>query len=153
MTRKTCAKAWATTARPRIATVNQTRSPIMNPAEYATAPCAPRPITRATIAMMPGPGEAAATSSAEAKTMSAVRSMVANPEVYCASLAERSSAQQHSTDHRGLERSALPVMGMRDRDRKGVGRILGLRIGLGEQHADHHADLRLLGMARPNDGL
>src|SRR5437868_3575029 len=99
-------------------------------------------MTRATIAIMPGPGEAAATSSAVAKTMSAVRSIFAVPKCF-ASLAERTPAQQHSAHHRGLERGALPVMGMRDRDRKSVGRVLGFRVRLGQQHADHHADLRL----------
>ena len=32
-----------------------------------------------------------------------------------------------------------------------IGGILGLRIGLRQQHADHHPDLRLLGVARADD--
>src|SRR5258707_60813 len=47
MTRNTCAKAWATTARPRMATDSQTRSPMTKPAQYAAGPRRPRPVTRA----------------------------------------------------------------------------------------------------------
>src|ERR1700730_2825313 len=103
-------------------------------------------MTRATTAMMPGPGKAAATSSAVAKTMSAVRSMIVNPgNVTRHSNRARGRSTVCSAYHRSLERCALPVMVMRDRDRKGIGCILGLRVGLGQQHTDHHTDLRLLG--------
>lgn len=56
----------ASTARPPIARVGQTMSPSARPTPNATAPRAPPPSTRATIAAMPGPGDAAATSSAVA---------------------------------------------------------------------------------------
>ena len=49
--------------------------------------------------------------------------------------------------------TALPVMRMRHRDRERVGGVLRLRIGLRQQHADHQADLRLLGVAGADDGL
>ena len=44
-------------------------------------------------------------------------------------------------------------MRMRHRDGERVGGVLGFRIGLRQQHADHQADLRLLGVARADDGL
>ncbi len=75
MTRKTSWKVCATTARPRIATASQTRSPRTRPAANTDAPCGPRPITRATNAAMPGPGEAAATSNVPANRKRCARSI------------------------------------------------------------------------------
>ena len=37
---------------------------------------------------------------------------------------------------------ALAMMRMGDRDGERVGGVVALRIGLRQQHADHHADLR-----------
>src|SRR6266700_6126123 len=54
---------------------------------------------------------------------------------------------------RYLEYDAAAMMGMAHRDRERVGRIFRLRIGLRQQHADHHADLRLLAVAGADDGL
>ncbi len=44
-------------------------------------------------------------------------------------------------------------MGMGDCDGKSVGCIVGARICLGQQHPDHHADLRLLAVAGADDGF
>ena len=76
MTRKTPWKVCATTARPRTANVSHTTSPSATPAVKAMAPFMPPPSTRATMAAMPGPGEAAATNSAPVKTRSEVRSIM-----------------------------------------------------------------------------
>ena len=68
MTRNTSWKAWARAARPRIAKVSQTTSPKATPVLKATAPLVPRPRTRATMAAMPGPGDAAAMKSGVEKS-------------------------------------------------------------------------------------
>jgi len=44
-------------------------------------------------------------------------------------------------------------MGMGDGDRQRVGGIMARWSGLGQQHAEHHADLRLVAMAGADDGL
>src|SRR5262249_48672370 len=45
------------------------------------------------------------------------------------------------------------MMRMRHCDRERIGGIVRLRIGLGQEHLDHHADLHLLAVAGPNDRL
>ena len=45
------------------------------------------------------------------------------------------------------------MMRVADRDGQRVGGVLALRIGLRQQHADHHADLRLLAVAGADHGL
>src|SRR5262245_47552080 len=52
-----------------------------------------------------------------------------------------------------LEYRAAAMMRVAHRDRQRVGGVLGLRRGLRQQHADHHADLRLLAVAGADDGL
>jgi hypothetical protein len=47
----------------------------------------------------------------------------------------------------------VPVVRMGHRDGERIGRVMGARIGLGQEHADHHADLCLLAVAGPDDGL
>jgi hypothetical protein len=44
-------------------------------------------------------------------------------------------------------------MRVSDRDRERVGGVVGFRRGLGQEHAEHHADLRLVAMAGADDGL
>ena len=59
-------------------------------------------------------------------------------------------------DHRAtaiLRCQALAMMRMRDGDRQRVGGVRALRIGLRQQHAEHHPDLVLVGMARADHGL
>ena len=58
-------------------------------------------------------------------------------------------------DHRAATFSSAlgAMMRMRHRDGERVGGVLGLRIGLRQQHADHQADLRLLGVAGADDRL
>ena len=51
------------------------------------------------------------------------------------------------------EQHALPVVRVRDRDGERVGGVIGGRIGLGQQHADHHPDLRLVAVADADDAL
>src|ERR1700745_4508914 len=48
---------------------------------------------------------------------------------------------------RYLEYDAAAMMRLAHRDRERVGRIFRLRIGLRQEHADHHADLSLLAVA------
>ena len=66
---------------------------------------------------------------------------------------ERLPARPWPSARRHLEHGALAMMRMAHRDRERVGGVLGLRIGLRQQHADHHADLRLLAVAGADDGL
>ena len=58
-------------------------------------------------------------------------------------------------DHRAATFSddALPVMRVRHRDGERVGGIVGSRVGLRQQHADHHAHLRLVAVAGADDAL
>ena len=44
-------------------------------------------------------------------------------------------------------------MRVRDRDGERIGGIVRGRIGLGQQHADHHAHLRLVAVAGADDRL
>src|SRR5262245_20078694 len=78
-------------ARPSTAIVSHTTSPTASPAVKAAAPFRPRPSTRATMAAMPGPGEAAATNRVAAKISRAAGSMSASP---------RSSLRHQRTRHR-----------------------------------------------------
>src|SRR5262245_11605909 len=164
MTRKTSWKVCATTARPRIATASQTRSPRIRPAANEVAPSGPLPTTCATSAAMPGPGDAAATSKVPAKRTSAARSIsdiLERTKPQCsqpgtpATVTARNHhpARRAASARRDLEHGGLTMMGVTDRNRERVRRVLGLRIGLRQQHADHHADLALLAVAGAHDGL
>jgi hypothetical protein len=78
MSRNTPWKVCARAASPRIAKDSQTTSPKATPMLNATAPFGPRPRTRATMAAMPGPGEAAAMKRAEEKSRRPAGSMIFN---------------------------------------------------------------------------
>ena len=58
-----------------------------------------------------------------------------------------------AADRAPLSSNALPVMRMRHRDGQRIGGIIGRRIGLGQQHADHHAHLRLVAVAGADDAF
>ena len=51
------------------------------------------------------------------------------------------------------QRGALAVMRVPHRDRERVGGVVGRRIGLGQQHAQHQPDLLLLAVTGADDGL
>ena len=55
--------------------------------------------------------------------------------------------------HLHLQHDAGAVMRVGDRDGERVGGVLGLRLGLRQQHADHHAHLRLLAVAGADNAL
>src|SRR5262249_12006652 len=73
------------------------------------------------------------------------RSQTNKPATYATGRRQQPPAAQSPRRH--LEHGAAAMMRVAHRDRERVGRILGLRIGLRQQHADHHADLRLLAVA------
>ena len=76
MTAKIISKLLATNDRPSTATASQVMSPSTMPPMKAGTPAVPRPITRARMAAIAGPGEAAATRMAKAKIVSAVSVIV-----------------------------------------------------------------------------
>src|SRR5262249_15606308 len=147
MTMKSAWKACATTARPSTATASQTRSPRIRPAAKGTARAGPVAITRATSAATPGPGEAAATSKVAANSNRAADSISTTPRHAMIGTGTRGLAQ------RELEPRALAMVGVRHRDRQRIGGIVALRVGLRQQHADHHPNLCLLAVAGADNGL
>src|SRR5262245_16539171 len=146
MTRKTSWNVCATTASPRIATASQTRSPRMRPPAKATAPSGPRPITRATSAAIPGPGDAAATSKVLPNRTSAARFMRDTP--YKSTKAKTGPSARRHFEHR-----TLTMVCMAHGNRQRIGGVVRARIGLRQQHPDHHANLRLLAVTDADDRL
>src|SRR3954462_13733670 len=165
MTRKTSWKVCATTARPRIATASNTRSPRMRPAATAPAPRAPLPTTRATRAATPGPGDAAASSNVLANRTSAATSMAdilerTRPQSNHRSPTATATAEINALSGQPDAIKAPPPSAPRSGDDahgtpqwRGHRRHRRMRIRLRQQHADHHADLRLLAVTGAHDGL
>src|ERR1700691_3672993 len=115
-----------------MAAASQSKSPRMSPAINGTTPVRPLPMTRATNATTPGPGETAPTSSAPVKIKRPVISMKASRTKYGMSC-QADGGDRSYLDHPQSQRGALAVMGMGDRDRERVGGIRGFRVGLGQQ--------------------
>src|SRR3954451_3094984 len=141
----------AMTARPSTAAASQIKSPRMRPARNGTMPESPPPMTRATRATMPGPGEAAATSSAPVKIRRAVRSIIRSRMSGVPAARQQAGnafvPPPSSADHLQPQRGAAAVMGVGDGDRQRVGGVGRFRLGLWQQDFQHHGDLVLVGMA------
>src|SRR5208282_136264 len=58
-----------------------------------------------------------------------------------------------ASSDRHLENDALPMVRVRHRDGERIGGVIRGRFGLRQQHADHHADLRLVAVAGADDAL
>ena len=47
----------------------------------------------------------------------------------------------------------MPVVRVRHRDGERIGGVVRTRVGLGQKHADHHANLRLVAVAGTDDAF
>ena len=80
---------------------------------------------------------------------------VEDDEILAVGIDDAFELADHRCRHlqRRVQHHALPVMRMRHGDGERVGGVVRRRVGLGQQHADHHPHLRLVAVAGADDAF